>query len=164
MLTWEISFHHHRVAVNGHRVSVWMPDCTSLIRNMNELNSVDRSEINTARKLIANAHRRFNDLKGGQESMIEIFKTGNEPNPTRTVNQLNEHGTARYHFATTDQVDYGLREVSVAGPKLPEKMMRAFVLKNAIGYVYEDRFIIMKPRSCQFDDDKAFLKALDIKF
>lgn len=146
-----------------------MPDCTTIIRTWPQLNRVDRKAVKEAQRVINNAYKNFDSLEGVKEkrNYMEIYKTTNEPNSKQTSKTLNKKGFPLFQHAPSDIVEYNDREISFRGDKLEKmdpELRRVFVNKKSIAYVYKDRFVIMKPRWCQFKDDQALLQDLGMKF
>lgn len=110
--------------------------------------------------------RRLND-KSNKQSFLEIYDSNNTANPNHKPDTVNQDQIPFYKQAPSDFVNYGEGNVSIQGAKLVainQKLVRAILLKKTIGYVYDDNFVVLKPRWCQFKDDIQLLKSLGFKF
>lgn len=122
-----------------------------------------------AQQVVKKAYENFGSINGmqGKHNFMEIYKLDNQPNEDQTAKTINANGIPLYQHAPSDTVHYNDREMSLQGDKLKtmdSEMRRAFINKKTIAYVYDDQFVIMKPRWCQFKDDQALLRNVGIRF
>lgn len=135
--------------MNGDKVLLFNHDCGFDIEFKSDFDSNHQDDLKNIEGRLSEPSADYIPYAKDVETVIEVFRGTNKSNPK---SKFIRNGTVKhFEYASSDDVKHNNGEKTFPGPH--NYLRRTFISDNLIAYIFEDDFVLMKPRWCSLSDD-----------